>query len=762
MNKQSSLVLPFDQINKDDIALTGGKGANLGELTQAKFPVPPGFCITSNSYFRLLEENNLTSKIRAILSGLDVKDNEKLNIVSKKIRSLILKADIPTDVLEEVLSLYRSLKPGDKNPLVAVRSSATAEDLPDASFAGQQESFLNIKGESNLVQAIRGAYASLFGSRAIYYRENKNFDHFKVALAIPIQLMIQSEISGIMFSINPMTNNKNQIVIEAVWGLGDYIVQGVVNPDRYIVNKDTLTIHSRHCVAQSFKEVYHYPSGVKREKVAENLINQIKLSDEQILKLATIGSSIQKHYFFPQDIEWAIESGKLYLVQSRPITTIKTNAYQDSRITYPPESLKGLMLILRGQPASVGIGTGKVRKIKSLEEIKDVQVGEVLVTPMTSPDFVPAMKKSAAIVTDKGGQTSHAAIVSRELGVPAVVGCKDATRLLKNGDQITVNGNTGEVFSGTPKKTNTTTHHLTHPEIHHTATKVYVNLGEPDLAPSVALGNADGVGLLRAEFMIAQIGIHPRKLLDQGKRDVFVDKLSNNLLTFAQSFGQRPVVYRATDFKTNEYRGLIGGEKYEPQESNPMLGFRGAFRYINDPQVFQMELDAVSRVRSLGHSNLWLMIPFVRTVSELIKVKQIITSSGLTRSSSFKLWMMVEIPSNVILLEDFLNVGIDGVSIGSNDLTMLILGTDRDNETVASEFSELNPAVLWALEKIVKTTAKHNVTCSVCGQAPSQYPHLVEKLVDWGVTSVSVSPDAVDRTKEVIYHYEKRLGHGKN
>jgi pyruvate,water dikinase len=723
-------------------------------MAGAGFPIPPGFCLTANAYREIIAFNQLTPKIRALLKDLDIENTKKLNETAKKIQELILHANIPDDFIKQIFMLYRHLKSGNKTPLVAVRSSATAEDLPDASFAGQQESYLNIKGEANLIQAIRKAWASLFGARAIYYRATKGFDHFQVALAIPVQLMIQSEVSGVMFSVNPVTNNKNQLIIEAVWGLGDYIVQGVVTPDHYIVNKSDFTIHSRLISEQEIMEVYRYPSGVKKEKVPKKQANLPKLTDDQIIKLARIGADIQKHYYFPQDMEWALEKGGLFIVQSRPITTM--NLHPEKVKSVDPKSLDGMRLILTGASASPGIAFGPVSRIMSLKNLEDVKTGDVLVTTMTSPDFVPAMKRAAGIITDKGGQTSHAAIVSRELGVPAIVGTKNATKNLKNGDRVTLDGSTGNIYAGLPKLTLAL--HKKEADLPTTATKVYVNLGEPELAPTIAQGNADGVGLLRAEFMIAEIGIHPKKLIHDGRSQVFIDKLTDGLSKFTQSFGTRPVIYRATDFKTNEYRNLVGGETYEPNEPNPMLGYRGAYRYITDESVFGLELEAIKNVRNkLGYKNLWLMIPFVRTVEQMRKVKQIVAAHGLARSNSFKLLMMVEIPSNVILLEDFINCGIDGVSIGSNDLTMLILGTDRDNEVVAPVYDERNPAVMWALEKIVKTCLKHNIMCGICGQAPSVYSDLTEKLVEWGITSVSVSPDAVDRTRRLVAAAEKRL-----
>ncbi len=751
-----ALVLPFSKIRKEDIPLVGGKGANLGEMASFGIPVPNGFVITAQAYEMVIEHNALQPVIREIIKQTEITNQKELEKAAIKIQRLIQTADIPAELTKQIFDSYQSLKPGDKNPLVAVRSSATAEDLPDASFAGQQESFLDIKGESNLIQAVRSAWGSLWGARAIFYRATKGYNHFKVLLAIPVQLMVQSDISGVMFSVNPVTGNKNQVVVEAVWGLGDYMVQGVVNPDHYIVNKANLSIHSRQHVEQTIMEVHDYPSGVKKAKVPEKMINAPKITDDQVIELAKLSIKIHQHYFWPQDSEFAIEKGKIYLVQTRPITTLDmgkgTKQISESQVV----SLKQL---IQGEPASFGIGYGKVVKISSAKEIDKVKTGDVLVTEMTAPDFVPAMKRASAIVTDKGGQTSHAAIVSRELGVPAVVGAKTATKILKEDQIITVNGSSGIVYNGVPEKGKAVAvKEFKEEEFPKTATKVYVNLGEPDLASIVAQGNSDGVGLLRAEFMMAEIGTHPKKMIRDGKSQVFIEKLAENLVKFTHSFGDRPVVYRASDFKSNEYKNLIGGQNFEPTEPNPMLGFRGCYRYILDEKVFNLELEAIKLVRNkFGYKNLHLMIPFVRTVDELIKVKRIIAASGLSRSNSFKLWMMVEIPSNVILLEDFIAVGIDGVSIGSNDLTMLILGTDRDNETVAPEFDERNPAVLWALEHVVKTAAKKHITCSLCGQAASQYPDLIEKLVSWGITSVSVSPDAVDNTRRVISLFEKKL-----
>ncbi|MFH0943473.1 MAG: phosphoenolpyruvate synthase [Candidatus Beckwithbacteria bacterium] len=766
---QHSLLVNFNQVGKSDIALVGGKGANLGEMINAGFPIPPGFIVTSQAYYQVIETNHLKPIIKAILNQIDPKDIQSLNQASSKIKKLILQADIPQELATEIIKNYLQLGLNNRHCLVAARSSATAEDLPDASFAGQQETFLNIQGEANLIQSIRACWASLFEPRAIFYRQEKGFDHFQVGIAVPVQKMVQSEISGIMFTVNPVTNNKNQIVIEAIWGLGEKIVQGAYTPDHYLIQKLSWKILQKQ-VNQQNKQLTWVKDKNKEIKLPKNKKQQAKLIDEQILDLAKLGQKIQQHYFFPQDIEWAIANNKIYIVQSRPITTLNLNPLKEA-----PVNLSKLKLILKGEPASPGIIAGHVKQLSSAKEINKLISGEILVTDMTTPDFVPAMKKASAIVTNKGGQTSHAAIVSRELGIPCIVGTGNATKVLKTGSVITINGQTGEVFSGgiilrekiikpeskASAKISKISPSKLQPDTLITATKLYVNLGEPDLASIISQKNVDGVGLLRAEFMIAQIGTHPKKMIVDKKQQQFIDQLTSGLTQFAKAFYPRPVVYRATDFKTNEYANLIGGKAYEPIEPNPMLGFRGAYRYLVDEPVFNLELQALKYSRDkLGLKNLWLMLPFVRNIAELQKVKKIISSNGLIRSANFKLWLMVEIPANVILLEDFIDQGIDGVSIGSNDLTMLTLGVDRDNSEVASEYDELNPAVLSLIESTVKICLKKKVTCSICGQAPSLYPDLTEKLVKWGITSISVTPDMIDQTRNIIYQAEKKLING--
>ena len=761
MSSAQPLILDFSKIDKRDIPLVGGKGANLGEMVKAGFPVPLGFAVTVAAYDTFLKENNLSIKIKKTLAEIDVNDPGQLDRASKNITGTLVKSKIPDAVAREVISAYKKLSGRLKHSLVAVRSSATAEDLPEASFAGQQETFLNIKGEASLLESIRACWASLFTARAIFYREHNKIDHEQVKISVIVQKMIQSEVSGVMFSIDPVTNEKDRIVIEAVWGLGELIVQGSVVPDRYVVQKETFSILSKEISEQNIQLVKKRHE-TKEVKVPKNKLNKRKLSDEDIVELARLADKLQKHYFFPQDVEWAKKGKELFIVQTRPVTTISKQTAKKARANQKEVKLKDIELkfaakpILEGTSASPGIGTGEVKIIKNAKQIDRVKKGDVLVSAMTSPDFVPAMKRAVAIVTDAGGATSHAAIVSRELGIPCVVGTKEATKRLSDGIVVTVDGTRGNVYLGSKVKIEEKKKAKKKIITRKTATKLYVNLAEPELAKEVSRKNVDGVGLLRAEFMIANIGIHPKEAIKLKKQDKFVDKLSKDLETFCKSFHPRPVVYRATDFKTNEYRSLRGGEAWEPEEPNPMLGFRGAYRYISSPEVFTLELNAIKRVRE-KYNNLWLMIPYVRSPEELAKVRRIVAGEGFFENPSFKFWMMVELPVNVILLEEFIKVGINGVSVGSNDLTMLLLGTDRDNAEVADAFDERSPSVYWALKKVIKICHKHNVTSSICGQAPSDYDDMVEKLIKMGITSISVNPDAINRVRSVIYEAEKEV-----
>jgi pyruvate,water dikinase len=750
MRSGQKAIVWFNEVTKKDVPTVGGKGANLGEMTKANIPVPQGFIVTADAYFDFLRNSKLVDKIRDLLQPLDTSDSNQLQHVAAQIKQLILDAVMPAELAREIEQAYIKMGRG----LVAVRSSATAEDLPEASFAGQQRTFLNVEEEKEVVTAVQGCWASLFEPRAIFYRHQQGFDHFKVGIAVPVQKMVQSQASGVMFTIEPVTSDSGKIVIEAVFGLGEAIVSGEVTPDLYILDKKGLKISTKKVAKQELQLVRN-PDTTDKETniwapISPERQAQQKITNDEIIQLAKLGKQLEDWYQFPQDIEWAKGDKEIFIVQTRPVTTIKEAAEFEPEVKAP--------LLLTGAPASPGMASGPVKIVPEASQIDKVKTGNVLVAEMTTPDFVPAMKRAVAIVTDRGGRTAHAAIVSRELGIPCVVGAEQATTTLADGQIITVDGSRGKVYQGrVTKEKMTVVTDILKEEIK-TRTRVYVNLAQPELAEAVAARNVDGVGLLRAEFMVAQIGEHPQYMISQNRGQEFVDKLAEGIKTFAQAFNPRPVVYRTNDFKTNEYRELTGGQQYEVEEENPMLGYRGTSRYITDIDLFKLELEAIKKVRQ-KYKNLWVMLPFVRTVDELARTKQIMEAEGLKRSEDFKLWMMVEVPSNIFLMEKFLEVGIDGISIGSNDLTQLILGIDRDSERLAETFDERNEAVLIALERAIKVSKNMGVTSSICGQAPSVYPELTEKLVEWGITSVSVSPDMIGTTREIIAKAEVRLEH---
>ncbi len=741
----------FDEIGKENIPIAGGKGANLGELTRNKVPVPPGFIVTADAYFQFLREAELTDRLRAYLNSLNPKDTKMLQDTAFEVMQLITQAEMPKRMADEIRKAYQKMGQG----LVAVRSSATAEDLPEASFAGQQSTYLNVQGMANVVEAVQKCWASLFEARAIFYRNEQKFDHFKVGIAVVVQRMVQSEISGVAFTAEPLSSDDKKIVIEAAYGLGEMVVSGELTPDLYLLDKDSLKLVEKKVATQEWQLVRNPDTRDKKRKNIKVPIpakdqSRQKLTNKDITALAQIAKRIEELYQCPQDIEWAKDGKNIYIVQTRPITTLKPP--KDG----PAEEIKGVE-ILSGLPASPGAAAGRTEIILHPSEIVNLKEGEILVAEMTTPDFVPAMKRSAAIVTDRGGRTCHAAIVSRELGVPCVVGTSNATKVLKEKQLVTVDGFQGKVFKGkviSEQKIEAPT--VLKPRIK-TTTRLYVNLADPDLAERVAARDVDGVGLLRAEFMIANIGEHPRYMIEQKRGHVFQDKLSEGLHTFAKAFNPRPVVYRMTDFKTNEYRNLKGGEKYEEVEENPMLGYRGCSRYVRELDIFKLEVEAIKKVRE-SYTNLWVMIPFVRTVKAMEEARDALAALGLARSADFKLWMMTEVPSNIILMNKFIDVGIDGISIGSNDLTQLTLGVDRDSPKLADVFDERDEAVLWSLERAISITNRRRVTSSICGQAPSVYPELTAKLVGWGINSVSVNPDMIEHTRGVIARVEEDLG----
>ncbi|MBS7643064.1 phosphoenolpyruvate synthase [Candidatus Bathyarchaeota archaeon] len=768
------LIAWFEELTRADIPIAGGKGANLGEMIRAGIPVPPGFVVTAEAYKQFIEKTGLGEKIREVLSKTNVDNPKQLEEAGETIRKIIRDAKIPDDIREVIIQHYRKLcdKLGDAGVFVAIRSSATAEDLPEASFAGQQDTYLNIHGEDSVVDSVQRCWASLFTNRAIFYREKQKIDHFQVLMSVVVQKMVNSEAAGVMFTIHPITSERDKIVIESSWGLGESVVSGGVTPDRFVVDKNTFKIIDKQISEK--KEVMRVRDAetgktievaVPRDKVSTQ-----SLPDNLIIELAKIGKRIEDHYQFPQDIEWAMENEKLYIVQTRAVTAFfkegKPAKPVEEKVAVPEE------ILVKGLGASPGIGTGPVRVVLDVKEIDKVNVGDVLVTKMTNPDWVPAMKRAAAIVTDEGGMTCHASIVSRELGTPCIVGARNATEVLKKyeGQLVTVDGSRGTVFLGArkleavpvtvPASGVAVAAPMSQPI---TATKIYVNLSIPEIAEKVVKeSQPDGVGLLRAEHLMLSIGAHPRKLIEEGGAEKMINAFAEGIRKVAEAFYPRPVVYRALDFKPDEFLSLPGGEKYEKEAGhvgpNPLIGYRGAFRYRKEPDVFRLECRAIKKVRDeYGLKNVYVMIPFVRNLADLIETKKIMEEEGLKRSPDFKLWIMVEVPNTIFLIDKFIEVGIDGISFGTNDLTMLILGIDRDDASVAEIYDERDPGVLRALAHAIRVCNEHGVTTSICGQAPSVYPEYCEFMVRQGATSMSVNPDAVIATRRLVASVEQKI-----
>jgi pyruvate,water dikinase len=755
MKRGTKIIAWFGEVTKNDITLAGGKGANLGEMVRAGIPVPNGFIVTSDAYFKFLEASNLSDDIQQQLDTLDVNDSKKLQEVSSLIKNKISGAPMPNAMIRQIQTAYRELGEG----LVAVRSSATAEDLPDASFAGQQRTFLNVRGNDNVLKAIQDCWASLFEPRAIFYRHQHSFDHLKVGIAVPVQTMVQSEASGVMFTVEPLSGDRTKIFVEAIYGLGEPVVSGEITPDQYFLDKEGLSIIGKVVSTQEWqltRDTAGSRDGLEtniRLPVPESKQTAQKLTDEDIVALAKLGKTLEDLYKSPQDIEWAKQGDKMFIVQARPVTTLKEQGDTGRLPTISAEA------ILSGIAASPGIAVGVVRIVPDASQIDKVKDGDVLVAEMTTPDWAPVMKRAVAIVTDRGGRAAHAAIVSREMGIPCVVATERATKTLSDGQIVTVDGYRGHVYAGrVAEETKKVAPSVITGDRIKTRTKLYVNLANPEMAGDVAARDVDGVGLLRAEFMITEIiKSHPRFMLHEGKGEQFVTGLTRGIIAFTKAFHPRPVVYRTTDFKTNEYRNLHGGDRYEETEDNPMLGYRGCSRYTRETEVLRLEVEAIKNVCQ-HYDNLYVMIPFVRFVDEVVTIKKFFISEGLYQFPNFKLWIMVEVPSNVFLIEKFIDTGIDGVSIGSNDLTQLILGIDRDNPKLAAQFDERDEAVLQAIEKVVKVSISKGITCSICGQAPSTYPEITENLVNWGITSVSVTPDMIEQTRHIIAAAEARLG----
>ncbi|MBU1921952.1 phosphoenolpyruvate synthase [Patescibacteria group bacterium] len=790
MSKSKQFILWFSDVSARDVHFVGGKNASLGEmygkLTKQRVKIPNGFALTAYAYKYFLKQNKLEAAIRKALEGLDRKNIKDLEKRGAKVRQLILDAEMPEQVINEIKKAYVVLSEeyGSRATDVAVRSSATAEDLPTASFAGQQETFLNIRGERQLVESCKHCFASLFTNRAICYREDQGFSHMGTYLSVGVQKMVRSDkgSAGVLFTLDTESGFPDVILINASWGLGEYVVKGRVTPDQYYVFKPLLeqgypAVISRIVGTKDVKLVYS-KGGTKQVKISASMRDKMVLNEKDILKLAKWGMIIERHYKRPQDIEWAKDgmTGELFIVQARPETVV---AQRERNVIREFKLKRKGKLLVSGVSVGTKIGQGKARIIRDPKEMRKFKKGEVLVTRITDPDWEPLMRIAGAIVTEQGGKTSHAAIVSRELGIPCVVGTGNATKVIRSGRPVTAScaqGETGNVYSGllpfSVKK-------IVIRNIPRTRTKIMMNVGEPELAFEFSAIPNDGVGLAREEFIFTNfIKIHPMALLEHGKihdrstqkkirkltrgwakkGDYMVDKLAEGIARIAAAFYPKPVIVRLSDFKTNEYATLIGGKYYEPKENNPMLGWRGASRYydVKYKRAFRLECLALRKAREKwGLKNIIVMVPFCRTVAEGKRVLAAMAEAGLKRGrDGLEVYVMCEIPSNVILAREFAEI-FDGFSIGSNDLTQLILGVDRDSELVSHIYDERNQAVKDLVATVIKEAHRAKRKVGICGQAPSDYPEFAEFLVEQGIDSISLNPDTVLKTIRLVADKEK-------
>lgn len=776
MKKEEQFLLWFEQLERKDVDIVGGKSSSLGEMTaKTDVPVPYGFATTAYAYRYFIKESGLEEKMRSILSELtDVENSALLRDVSARLRDAIMAEKMPQDLQDAIGAAYVELgkRVGEENPYVAVRSSATAEDLPDASFAGQQDTYLNVQGAETIIAKVKECYASCFTDRAVYYREKQGFDHIEVALSAVVQMMVFSKTSGVMFTVNVATGDDNNILIEAAFGLGEYVVQGTVTPDNYTISKHDHKIIDRCVNEQDIMLVRKKGGDCEEVQVPEELRKVQTLTDEQILELADYAKKIEKHYGCYMDMEWGVDerTNKIWILQARPETVWSRRNKEGGAKVQESKSMTTTdhKVIVKGLPASPGKVSGRVHVILDPSRIDEFKEGEILVTEMTAPDWVPAMKKAKAIVTDSGGMTCHASIVSRELGIPCIVGTKSrgeaATVTIPDGIDVTIDATHGVVYEGIieeAKKENQAGAAVAVAEYFPpTGTKVYMNLGDPELAEKYSSLPCDGIGLMREEFIwTTYIHEHPLYLIKTGHPEKVVDQLAEGMRQVCQAMAPRPVTLRFSDFKSSEYRDLKGGDEFEPYEPSALLGWRGASRYY-DPkyiEAFKLECQAVVKVREdFGLKNLNVMIPFCRNVEECEKVVKIMAECGLERGKDFKVWLMAEIPSNIILADQF-NKYVDGYSIGSNDLTMLVLGCDRDNDTVSHIYDERNLAVRRAVRHLIEVAHSEGKTVSICGQAPSVYPEFCEFLIKSGIDSISVNPDTVKFTKKLVAQVEQRV-----
>lgn len=779
-----TLVVDLATVSSTDRAMVGGKASGLGELVRSGLPIPPGFVVTTEAYRGFTEVPALAEVIATQLGSIDPARPESVEEASRRIRAAFDATHFPEPLRQEITRAYEAYVKAHHVRFSAVRSSATAEDLEGASFAGLQDTYLNVTGTDAVLAMIRRCWSSVFTPRVMVYRAKKGFEHAQVQLAVLVQKMVDSEVSGILFTRDPNTG-ENHMIIEAGWGLGEAIVGGEVTPDHYVIDGATQKIIQKTLSEQRVRIVRAEGGGNRHEDVPAKARSIQKLSDERIRSLASLARRIESHYRRPMDVEWCADREGLYIVQARPVTTIPPGAGSSNRgasaPAMPAPAASGAPRanaapstdepLLRGFGASPGIAHGVVRILAGAKDMEKLKPGEILVTTMTTPDMVPAMAHAAGIVTDEGGMTCHAAIVSRELGVPCVVGTRTGTHTLTEGTEVTVDGKTGQVFRGVrpgaekaaaEAEPSVGTGSATHHAAPVTATKIYVNVGVPEKAQEYSQLPVAGVGLLRIEFIFtAHVREHPLRMLKQGKKEELVRRLADGIGQVCRAFHPRPVIIRTSDFKTNEYRGMPGGEEFEPIEENPMIGWRGCSRYIAPvfQPAFLAELEAIQRIRTeQGLKNAHVMLPFVRNTWELEEITGMMREKGLRRSRDFQLYLMAEVPSTVLLAREFSKF-CDGFSIGSNDLTQLVLGVDRDSETLGrmGYFDERDPAVLRAIELLIDGAHAEGRTVGICGQGPSVYPEFAEFLVRQGIDSISLNADTVVSTIRTIASLEQRM-----